>query len=74
MTSRKLVERSKRTVMTVTGLAYDEASAVLQQADGHVKTALVIALAGVDASEARRRLERAGGFVRPALSGDSAPQ
>ncbi len=73
MTSRKLVERSKRTVMTVTGLAYDEASAVLQQADGHVKTALVIALAGVDASEARRRLERAGGFVRPALSGDSAP-
>ncbi len=73
MTSRKLVERSKRTVMTVTGLAYDEATAVLRQAGGHVKTALVMALAGVDAGEARRRLERAGGFVRPALSGDSAP-
>ncbi len=73
MTSRKLVERSKRTVMTVTGLAYDEATEVLRQAGGHVKTALVMALAGVDAGEARRRLERAGGFVRPALSGDSAP-
>ncbi len=73
MTSRKLVERSKRTVMMVTGLDYGEASEVLRAAGGHVKTALVMALAGVDAEAARRRLDRAGGFVRPALSGDSAP-
>lgn len=67
MTNLKLVERSKRTVMTVTGLSYEEASEVLHQAEGHVKTALVMALAGVDAEEARRRLAGANGFVRLAL-------
>src|SRR5690606_35166959 len=35
MTSQKLVERSKRTVMTVTGLSYAEASRLLEEADGH---------------------------------------
>ncbi|MBC7188572.1 MAG: N-acetylmuramic acid 6-phosphate etherase [Calditrichaeota bacterium] len=69
MTSRKLEERSKRTVMMVTGVSYDEAEAVLEKAGGHVKTALVMILAGVEADEARRRLERAGGFVRQALAG-----
>ncbi|MGQ9560956.1 MAG: N-acetylmuramic acid 6-phosphate etherase [Candidatus Oleimicrobiaceae bacterium] len=67
MTSRKLEERSKRTVMMVTGVSYDEAEAVLEKAGGHVKTALVMILARVDAEEARRRLARAGGFVRQAL-------
>lgn len=67
MTSRKLEERSKRTVMMVTGVNYDEAEAVLEKAGGHVKTALVMILARVDAEEARRRLARAGGFVRQAL-------
>ncbi len=67
MTSRKLEERSKRTVMIVTGVSYEEAEAVLEKAGGHVKTALVMILGGVDAQEARRRLDRAGGFVRLAL-------
>lgn len=69
MTSRKLEERSKRTVMMVTGVSYDEAEVVLEKAGGHVKTALVMILAHVEADEARRRLERAGGFVRQALAG-----
>ncbi len=69
MTNKKLVERSKRIVMTVTGLDYDAAGAVLEQAGGHVKTALVMALTGADRDEARRRLEAAGGFVRPAIQG-----
>ncbi|ARA93930.1 N-acetylmuramic acid 6-phosphate etherase [Rhodothermaceae bacterium RA] len=69
MTNQKLVERSKRIVMTVTGLDYDAAAAVLEQAGGHVKTALVMALTGADRDEARRRLEAAGGFVRPAIQG-----
>ena len=67
MTNKKLVERSKRTVMTVTGLSYDEAAEVLRAADGHVKTALVMVLADVPPDEARRRLERADGFVRVAI-------
>jgi N-acetylmuramic acid 6-phosphate etherase len=64
MTNKKLVERSKRIVMTITGVSYDEASNYLQQADGHVKTALVIIKAGVSAKEARERLVKADGFVR----------
>lgn len=67
MTNRKLVERSKRIVMTVTGLGYEEAARLLEAAGGHVKTALVIALADVSAEEAARRLANANGFVRPAL-------
>ncbi|WP_457651686.1 N-acetylmuramic acid 6-phosphate etherase [Rhodocaloribacter sp.] len=71
MTSLKLVERSKRTVMAVTGVDYAEASRVLAEVDGHVKTALVMILAGVSAEEARERLTRTSGFVRPALSGET---
>ena len=67
MTSKKLEERSKRTVMHVTGLSYEEASRVLEQASGHVKTALVMILANVNADDARQRLARADGFVRQAL-------
>jgi len=67
MTSQKLEERSRRTIMIVTGLGYNEASALLGKAGGHVKTALVMFLAGVDAGEAKRRLERSDGFVRRAV-------
>lgn len=69
MTSRKLEERSKRTVMMVTGLDYDASAAVLKKADGHVKTALVMVMAGVDAAAARRRLDAADGRVREAIEG-----
>ena len=71
MTSRKLVERSKRTVMTVTGVDYAEASRVLEAVGGHVKTALVMILGDVSAEEAGERLRRANGFVRPAISGEA---
>lgn len=66
-TSQKLVERSKRTIMIVTGVDYRKASFYLIQADGNVKTAVVMILAVVDKKEARRRLEKAKGFVRGAL-------
>ena len=66
-TSEKLVERGIRTVMMVTGVEYDEADAVLDRCDGHVKTALVVILADVNVEEARRRLEATDGFVRPAI-------
>ncbi|PSQ69884.1 MAG: N-acetylmuramic acid 6-phosphate etherase [Bacteroidetes bacterium QH_2_67_10] len=72
-TSQKLVERSRRTVMTVTGLDYDAARDVLAEADGHVKTALVMTLADVSADEAERRLDASDGFVRPALEEPSGP-
>ncbi|RMF55805.1 MAG: N-acetylmuramic acid 6-phosphate etherase [Calditrichaeota bacterium] len=69
MTSRKLEERSKRTVMMVTGVDYEEASRVLKESGGHVKTALVMILANVNAEEARKRLAENDGFVRRAIEG-----
>ncbi len=67
MTSKKLVERAKRIVMTITGLSYEEAEEYLNKAEGHVKTVLVMIKAKVDADEARRRLQKADGFVRKAI-------
>lgn len=67
MNSKKLEERSRRTVMTVTGVDYETAVKVLNEAKGHVKTALVMNLKGVDREEALRRLKLADGFVRGAI-------
>lgn len=67
MTNKKLVERSKRIVMTITGINYDEAADVLKKADGHVKTALVMMKANVSAEEAKARLQKSDGFVRKAI-------
>lgn len=66
-TNKKLVERSKRIVMMITGIDYDEAAEYLKISDGHVKTSLVMILANVDLEEAKTRLERAQGFVRKAI-------
>jgi N-acetylmuramic acid 6-phosphate etherase len=71
MTNKKLVERSKKIVMTITGISYDEASTFLEKANGHVKTALVMIKAGVDAEEAKQKLIEADGFVRKAIEGNS---
>jgi len=67
MTNKKLVERSKRIVMTITGVTYDDATKYLEQAEWHVKTALVMILAEVDVETAKQRLEQADGFVRKAI-------
>lgn len=67
LTNKKLVERAKRIVMTITGVTYEEAQTYLIKTDGHVKTALVMILADVDVDEARERLIKADGFVRAAL-------
>ena len=69
MTNKKLVERSKRIVMMITGISYEEASKYLNEAGGHVKTALVMILGKVDLNEAVRRLKLADGFVRAAIEG-----
>ncbi len=67
MTAEKLTQRSRRTVMTVTGLSYEDASKALAAANGHVKTALVMILGDVSKDEALSRLEKSNGFVRGAL-------
>ena len=66
-TSQKLVERSKRTIMLVTGVSYTTAEKYLKASGGSVKTALVMILAKVFKKEAERRLQNAKGFVRRAI-------
>jgi N-acetylmuramic acid 6-phosphate etherase len=67
MTNNKLVERSKRIIMTITGLSYEEAEKYLDKANGHVKTALVMIKAEVDRDTALELLKRSDGFVRKAV-------
>ncbi len=70
MTNKKLEERSKRIVMTITGADYEEAERVLLEAGGHVKTAVVMIRASVNAAEAKARLTKSDGFVRRAIEGN----
>lgn len=67
LSNQKLHERSKRIVMMFTDLNYQETEKLLRSADGHVKTALVMALGGLNKKEAERKLEANGGFIRKVL-------
>lgn len=65
--NEKLVVRSQNIVMTATGCEREEAKAVLEQAEGHVKTAVIMILSDCNAKEAKEKLLKAGGNVRQAL-------
>lgn len=67
LTNEKLKERSKNILMTITGIDYDTAENYLNEASGHVKTALVMILAGASRIEALESLRKADGFVRKAI-------
>jgi N-acetylmuramic acid 6-phosphate etherase len=66
-TNKKLSERSKKIVMTITGVSYHEAEKFLKESGGHVKTALVVIKAGVSVADAKTRLKKTDGFVRKAI-------
>jgi N-acetylmuramic acid 6-phosphate etherase len=68
----KLVDRSQRIVMETTGLPRDDARAVLEAADGRVKTAIVMARRGVGGDEADRLLAEHQGRLR-SIVGDPPP-
>ncbi len=67
MNSSKLIERAKRVIMIVTGVEYYEAEKFLNEADGHVKTAIVMIIKGISKEEAQIRLQKGMGFVRKAI-------
>lgn len=62
-TNEKLVERSKQIIMEATGVNYDIAAKVFDEADQHVKTAIVMLLTSQSKKEAKALLEQADGFV-----------
>lgn len=66
----KLRARAERLVVQASGGTVDDARSVLADADGHVKTAILMRLRGIDAPAARDLLERHHGHLRAAV--DSA--
>ncbi|WP_372494619.1 N-acetylmuramic acid 6-phosphate etherase [Mycobacterium colombiense] len=68
-TNAKVRRRAVRIVRDAAGVDEETATAALAAAGGHAKTAIVALLAGVDATEAAARLDRARGRVRDALGG-----
>ncbi len=67
VTNEKLAERAKRMLMLAVDVDYGVAERLLQEADGHVKTAIVMARKGVDRDAAEQLLAEADGFLRIVL-------
>ena len=63
VTCQKLQDRGERILMDTLGVRRDEAARLLEASGGHVKTAIVMSRLSLDATEARRRLDRAGGSI-----------
>jgi N-acetylmuramic acid 6-phosphate etherase len=67
LTNQKLTERAKRIIMMATGCTYEEAAEILKSAGNHVKTAIVMKKLGVNADDAKKKLQAADGFVKKAI-------
>ena len=65
--NEQLRPRAVDIVATATGITLDEARDLLEASGYEAKTAIVMALAQIDASEARRRLAAGEGRVALAL-------
>ena len=63
----KLVDRAARIISQITGLGRDQALALLEQAQGRVKTAIIMHSKGVDRQTAEAMLARHAGHVRAVL-------
>jgi N-acetylmuramic acid 6-phosphate etherase len=64
--NEKLRERARRNVVIATGASEESVDEALKAAAGDARVALVSLLAGVDAQDARSRLEASEGSVRKA--------
>jgi len=67
VTCAKLQDRGERILMELLDVERAEATRLLREADGHVKTALVMGRLGMGVREARQRLADAEGVVVRAL-------
>ena len=71
-TNRKLQDRSVRIITAATGAEREAAEEYLHLAGGKVKTAIMMYLSGLDASEAEKALDARGGRLKQALKDISA--
>ena len=72
-TNDKLKDRSDRIVMEVCGVDRQKAHELLGNADGGVKTAIVMCLLDVDRDEAEARLAASRGVIRRVVDRDPPP-
>lgn len=69
VSNQKLADRARRIIREITGISTDEAAELLAQTDNEVKPAIVMALLGVSADEARARLAAAHGMLGEVIEG-----
>ncbi|OEE61599.1 N-acetylmuramic acid 6-phosphate etherase [Enterovibrio norvegicus FF-454] len=67
-TNAKLVQRQVNIVVEATGESSQAAEAALNACNRHCKTAILMLLAGINAEQAKARLEQHNGFIRNALN------
>jgi N-acetylmuramic acid 6-phosphate etherase len=65
--SNKLRDRGRRILVELLGVSYEDAGALLKDAEWEVKTAIVMGKLGIPCDEARRRLTDASGLVSGVL-------
>lgn len=63
VTCQKLQDRAERILQSVLEIDREKAASLLEDSEGHVKTALAMVRLNVGAEEARRRLDEAGGVI-----------
>lgn len=63
VTCQKLQDRGERILMDTLAVSREEATRLLDASGGHVKTAIAMARLGLDAHDARQRLEEVGGSI-----------
>lgn len=68
LSNEKLVERAKRIIMEATSCDFPTAEKTLELADRKPKLAILMILTGCSYEEAREKLERTQGFIRPAVN------
>ena len=64
----KLVERSKKIIMMATNVSYAKAATYLNDANGHVKSAILMALTGLNFEKSQKLLLENEGFIKKALN------
>jgi len=69
VTCQKLQDRGERILMETTGLDRESAAALLAEAGGSVKVAIVMGARGVDQERAQTLLDEARGFVGQVVGG-----
>jgi N-acetylmuramic acid 6-phosphate etherase len=67
VTNSKLEDRALRILSDLAGVDRAQARQLLRESQGSVKQALLMARHGINAQDARERLERSGGQLRSAL-------